>query len=273
MEIKEIKNFRESLEAAIAKKTKPDYLGEIKNLSITGPHGDLSLRTYTPNISRKMEAIFFIHGAGFVAGSLESHDNICRKLSQESSQVVIAVDYRLAPEYKYPIQLNECYHVLAWIAQHNEQLNITDTISLAGDSAGGCLAAACALKAAYEGRYKIARQLLINPFLKFDDPGKNIKFRDSYVNTKNEWKDPLASPFFGEPDKFPPTLIINCEHDDLNSQGELFANKLLDAGVRLKEIQIKKSGHLGSQFAAATPEADEAILACIEFLRNPIKIA
>src|SRR5215813_271937 len=134
---------------------------------IPGPHSDLAMRIYWPREAKPGErfpVLLWLHGGGFVIGSLDTHDSACRALSAQADCIVVAVDYRLAPESKFPAAVEDCHAALRWLALHGSEIGAdVKRIAVGGDSAGGNLAAVLSILSRDEGYPPIALQLLIYP--------------------------------------------------------------------------------------------------------------
>lgn len=207
-----------------------------------------AVRIYRPGMARSPCVVYF-HGGGWVIGDLETHDGVCRQLALASGMTVIAVDYRLAPEHPFPTPLQDCYQALHWIAENSARLDIDPTrIAVAGDSAGGNLAAAVCLKLRDEGRLKPAFQLLIYPVTNADlDTGSyrangvgKVLTRDGMAWFWHHYTggdpahrlDPLAAPLIAEDlAGLPPACVITAEYDPLRDEGRDYADRLAAAGV------------------------------------------
>ena len=208
------------------------------------------VRAYTPRGARAglLPLVVWLHGGGWVTGDLEGHDATCRTLANGSGCKVVAVDYRLAPEHKFPAGLDDCFAAIRWFAAHGDELGIDPCrIAVAGDSAGGNLAAAVTLLARDRGGPALAFQLLVYPVTHhaFDTPSYDA-YADGYLLTRDgmrwNWNhylpdaaaglDPLASPLLA-PDLrgLPPALVIVAECDPLCDESEAYARRLADAGV------------------------------------------
>jgi acetyl esterase len=216
------------------------------------PGGDgqpVRARAYTPRDAREgpLPLVAWLHGGGWVTGDLDSHDATCRSLANTSGCKVIAIDYRLAPEHKFPAGLDDCHAAIAWLAAHADENGIDPRrIAVAGDSAGGNLAAAVALMARDRGP-AIAFQLLVYPVTHhaFDTPSYR-EYGNGYLLTEEgmrwNWNhylpdaaaglDPLASPLLAADLRgLPPALVVVAECDPLCDESEAYARRLADAGV------------------------------------------
>jgi acetyl esterase len=216
---------------------------------IAGPGGDLKLRVYRPLGQGPFPLLAFFHGSGFVLCSLDTHDGMCRNLSAGAGCVVVSVDYRLAPEHKYPAGLDDCVFATRWIAEHAGELNgDVNRLALCGDSAGGNIAAAAALRFRDEGGPRLSGQLLIYPVTDYHTPGTPsyrenaegyglthdtmVWFWDHYLGDPSQAADPCVSPLRAPNlGRLPPALVVTAEYDPLRDEGEYYAEKLRAAGT------------------------------------------
>ncbi len=228
----------------------PPAIGEARDLAIPGPDGDLRLRRYVPAAapSAAEAAILFMHGGGCVLGDLESHDVFCRTLCHDTRATVFSLDYRLAPEHPFPAAVEDTVAALIFLSHQAERLGIDpERIAVAGDSAGGGLAAV----ALHETKGKLAAparaQALIYPALDlrgrtpsrkeladhFPIPREMIGwFFDHYFGSAWPFTDPRAIPaLYEDYTGLPPALIITAGHDPLRDEGTDYARKLEAAGV------------------------------------------
>jgi acetyl esterase len=156
----------------------PD-VGAVTEHSVPGPGGELRLRIYRPAGSGPFPLLAFFHGSGFVLCSLDTHDGMCRHLCSGAGCVVVSVDYRLAPEHKFPAGLDDCVYATRWIAEHAAELDgEADRLAVCGDSAGGNLAAATSLRLRDEAGPPLLGQLLIYPVTDYHTPG-TPSYRDN----------------------------------------------------------------------------------------------
>ncbi len=228
-------------------------LAEISNLVVDGADGPLAARLYVPIAvgSGPGPALLFFHGGGFVMGSLDSHDIICRRLAAGSRCRVLAVEYRLAPEAKFPTAHRDALAAWEWATTRGDMLNFDpDRIAVAGDSAGGNLSAFIAQEMNRTDGMLPAFQLLLYPLVQFVDirakkmtfregsffisPNLFDYFRDSYIDKKTDRMDPRVSPLFAADEDFaglPPTHMVLCGWDPLKDEGRAYASKLAAHGV------------------------------------------
>lgn len=227
----------------------PEAVASITDRVIPAGSGTLPVRIYHPSPAQQLPAVVFFHGGGFVAGGLDTHDGLARALASRSGSVVVAVDYPLAPEHKYPAAPQAAFAATRWVAANAEVIGAdASRLAVAGDSAGGNLAAVVAIKARDAGDPRIVFQLLIYPDLDFrrsnfsarELAGKygNISraaqgwFMDHYLNSEEEKLDPLVSPLLAPNlTGLPPALVITAEYDALRDEGEAYGARLREAGV------------------------------------------
>ncbi len=226
----------------------PEPVHEVLDLQLPVTGGQLPLRLYRPAGQAPQPALVYFFGGGWTLGQIDTCDGICRTLANAVGCVVIAVGYRLAPEHKFPVAVNDCYDAVTWIAGHAGELGVDpDRLAVGGDSAGGNLAAAVTLLAKQQGGPALAAQLLVYPNTCFgadtesmadnDDPSMfNRRSVDwywgHYLATPDDGRNPLASPLLA-PDLsgLPPALVITAEYDPLRDEGEQYAHRLQAAGV------------------------------------------
>lgn len=210
--------------------------------------GGVSVRTYRADDSNEAPVILYMHGGGWVLGDLESHDVLCRRLAERSGCVVVAIDYRRSPEIKFPGAVEDCIAVLNAVWEQSAELNINrDKIVLAGDSAGGNLAAAVAIHAGGNFPAKVLYQVLIYPVLDCRCDTDSYRqfaegyglsettmkwFWEQYLEKQADGTNGLASPLQAhELSGLPPTHVITAEYDVLRDEGEEFAQRLEASGV------------------------------------------
>jgi acetyl esterase len=227
----------------------PDALGRVENLFAPGPAGDVPLRLYASEHAGLRPALVYFHGGGFVFGNLDTHDAVCRALAKASGAVVVAVDYRLAPEHKFPAAVDDSYAATKWVAANAERLGIdASRIAVGGDSAGGNLATVIAMRCRDAGGPALAAQVLIYPVTDVStfETGSHRELGEGYFLTRAgmEWftghylasadhkRHPEVSPLLAPNlSGLPPALIITAEFDPLRDEGEAYAQRLQQAGV------------------------------------------
>lgn len=225
----------------------PEPVGRVRDRVIPGPGGELPIRLYTPRRPSGGAVVYF-HGGGWVLCNLDTHDDLCRALANLSDATVISVDYRLAPESKYPAPAEDCYAATRWVSEHAAEIGVdASRIAVAGDSAGGNLAAAVALMARDRGEPAIAFQLLVYPVIdrgflagwpseQHDghllSPLDMYWYWDQYLESPEQALEPYASPLRADDlGGLPPAFVLTAEYDLLRGEGEAYARRLEEASV------------------------------------------
>ncbi len=229
----------------------PQEIYRVEDRHIPGPGGQIPIRIYTPSARLPVGVLVYFHGGGWVLGDLQSHDNLCRAIANSAGCLVVSVDYRLAPEHKFPAAPNDCYAATKWVAANAASFGgIPDKLAVGGDSAGGNLAAAVALMARDAGGPKLAFQLLIYPVAdssldfpsqrEFADDGFILSsadmkwFWDHYLEDAADGANPLASPLRAKNlAGLPPALVQTAGLDPLRDEGEEYAAALKRAGNKV----------------------------------------
>jgi acetyl esterase len=270
---------------------------ETAHQNITGNNGEIPVRIYSPLKNHPMPAIIFFHGGAFFGGSVRTVENFCKCLAERAEAVVVSVDYRLAPENKFPKGLHDCYDSVKWVHEHASELNVNpEQIAVAGDSAGGNLSAACSLLDRDLGNRFIKFQALIYPtvilgreaneftwdmkeytihnhhdlientikmLLNFPDPS------NFYLEKDEDLKNPYVSPLLAQDlSNLPETLIITAEYDYLRLEGEAFARRLSNSGVTVKTIRYNGIDHAFIDKIGIYPQAED----CAEEIASSIKL-
>jgi acetyl esterase len=240
---------RTQYEGRIRLMAPPAEVAAVTERTIAGPGGDLRLRIYRPIGRGPFPLLAFFHGSGFVLCSLDTHDGMCRNLCAGAGCVVMSVDYRLAPEHKFPAGLDDCIFATRWIVGSASELEgDARRLAVAGDSAGGNLAAATALRLRDAGGPRLCGQLLIYPVTDYYQPGTPsyaenangygltrdtmIWFWNHYLADPSQAADPYASPLRAHDlGNLPPALVVTAEYDPLRDEGEYYADKMRAAGT------------------------------------------
>jgi acetyl esterase len=239
------------MQARLAVNPEPPELQSAEPLDIPAPHGTIPARLYTPKTLRKKAGLapclVFFHGGGWVIGNLETHDVVCRKLAHEGELIVISVDYRLAPEHRFPAAVDDAITATTWISANAGKLGLDPSrLIVGGDSAGGNLAAVVALAARDGGGPAIAGQMLVYPATEFArnhpshrEPETSILlthsvigwFSNHYLNGADigDWR---ASPARAKTlAGLPPAYVLTAGADPLRDEGDEYAACLKKAGV------------------------------------------
>jgi len=225
-------------------------VAEVEDRFISVGDTEIKVRIYTPEGSGPFPLFIYYHGGGWVIGDLETADPSCRMIANTTGSVVVSVDYRLSPEYKYPVPFNDSYEALKWAHENAVDLNgDASNIIVGGDSAGGNLSAAVALRSRDENGPKIAAQILIYPVtdMTYNTPSyhqfqkgfgldKNLMiwFTDHYIRDEQDKNDGYAAPLRAKNlNDLPPAFIITAENDVLRDEGNAYAKRLKEAGVKV----------------------------------------
>ncbi len=223
-------------------------VARVEDRAIPGPAGEIPLRIYRPEGDEPKPAIVYYHGGGWVIGGLDTHDGACRAFADAVDATVVSVDYRLAPEHPYPAAVEDACAALEWVSGQAAELGIdAKRIAVAGDSAGGNLAAVVAQVARDSGGPAVRFQLLVYPVTdyEFDSPSMNDNaegyfltrtamrwFYGHYLNDPSEGADPRVSPLrASDLAGLAPAYVITAEFDPLRDQGVAYATALAAAGT------------------------------------------
>ena len=277
-----VADARAQYEARVALMAPAAEIGAVTERTIAGPGGDLKLRIYRPTGEGPFPVLAFFHGSGFVLCSLDTHDGMCRNLCAGAGCVVVSVDYRLAPEHRFPAGLDDCVFATRWLAGHAGELDAdAGRLAVAGDSAGGNLAAAAALRLRDDGGPALCGQLLIYPVTDYFTPGTPsyrenaegygltrdtmIWFWNHYLGEPADAANPYASPLRAQDFRhLPPALVVTAEYDPLRDEGEHYAEKLRAAGIR---TTVSRWVGMNHGFFFWVGRVDKAAEAMGEFLR------
>ena len=234
-------------------------MARVEDHTIEQADGSFRIRVLVP-IESPAGVIVYYHGGGWVVGSIDESDTLGRKLAERTSCAVVLVDYRLAPEHRYPVAVDDSYAALEWAAAHmNEIAGSEVPLIVAGDSAGGNLSAVMAVRARDRNGPEIAMQVLIYPVTdanvdrpSYLDPENQllltrdsmIWFFDHYIPDPAQRTEPDASPIYTEDlSGLPPAVVLTAEHDPLRDEGEEYAQRLEDAGVEVNFQRHKGQMH------------------------------
>jgi acetyl esterase len=253
------------------------------------------LTVYTPRMDtpRKLPAVVYYHGGGWAWSSAAVYDPVLRRIADAVPAVVIAPDYRLAPEHPFPAAVDDAWAALKWTVAHADKLGIDSTnVFVAGDSAGGNLAAVVALRAVREGGPALRGQALVYPSVDIAATGNGSLerfregylltapfmegFRDFYIPDEKQRADPYASPLRAESfTGLPPTLIVAAGCDPLLDQGKAYADKLRSAGVKVAYTLIPHvfHGYLHRIYTVppVAPQAEQTIRDLVGFVKEEVK--
>ncbi|MSQ42016.1 MAG: alpha/beta hydrolase [Dehalococcoidia bacterium] len=226
----------------------PPPVHEVSDRTIPGPGGPIAVRIYRPTAAPALPVLLWFHGGGWVLGDLDGSDLTCRALANGAGCIVVSVDYRLAPESRFPAAADDAYAATQWVAGHAAELGAdARRIAVGGDSAGGNLAAVVTLMARDRGGPAIVHQALVYPVTNYSFDTASYRenaegyvlskasmqwFWDHYLGPDGDGRQPYASPLRA-PDlsRLPSALVITAEFDPLRDEGEAFARRLQAAGV------------------------------------------
>ena len=262
-------------------------LANVSNESVPSPGGEVPVRIFRPSTGVNLPAVVYFHGGGWVAGTLDTHDYQTAMLCSLTGAVVVSVDYRLAPEHRHPAALDDCFAALYWVAKEARRLGVDPArIAVAGDSAGGQLAVACALRARARGTPRVALQVLVYPAV--DSAADTASFDiyreapvlsaadmrgywDAYVGAARECDDEFSSPIRADLAGLPPALVLLAEIDPLHDEGEAFARRLEAAGVAVRLHRAAGLSHGFLRGIAVSESARAALQALCADVRHALE--
>ncbi|MBT6274485.1 MAG: alpha/beta hydrolase [Chromatiales bacterium] len=259
----------------------PDMATE--DFSLPGGDGDIPVRLYRP-ADGVLPVVIYYHGGGWVIGSIQSHDGLCRELAKRSGAVVVSVDYRLAPEAPFPAAVDDCYAALEWVAAHATELQVdAKRLAVAGDSAGGNLAAVVAILARERKGPSISAQGLLYPATNMHcdtDSHRDFRahlltpesidwFQNHYLRSAADKDDWRASPLLAEDlTNLPPAFVLTAGFDPLRDEGHLYSEALRAAGVAVTYSCFDGQIHGFLTLDKLIPQAIDAIEATASALRE-----
>jgi acetyl esterase/lipase len=268
-------DIREAITKGVEKlNVEPEDVHKIINKEISGGDFSIPLRIYYPSNKDSLPILYHIHGGAWIAGNLDTHDNICRHLANETNSIVVAIDYRRPPEYKYPIALEDCHFILKWLNKNFRDLKGNGKIYLIGDSAGGGLVASLSNKnIESDSTINIAGQVLINPATDLRDGSASHAtyklFIDWYIppgiDRSNPFISPITSTKFME---IPKSIIVVSEKDEIKGDGIVFHDYMIQNGRPSVLFELKETGHLGGNWAGNSDIAKPAIEFVVEQLNK-----
>lgn len=236
----------------------PQPVGDVMNLSITNE--GIPVRVYVPEGEGPYPTLVYLHGGGWVIGDLDTYDATCRAITNQADCMVVSVDYRLAPEHKFPVPLQDCYAAAEWVFDNAEIMQIdTDNVAVGGDSAGGNLSAAVALMARDRDGPSFTHQTLIYPVTNHGYNSESYEenaegylltrtdmkwFWDHYLRDDIDGAHPYVSPLKARDlDGLPPATVVTCGFDPLRDEGAAYADRLEDAGVDVSHHHYEDAIH------------------------------
>ncbi len=280
-----VAELREGTYAKIALVGVPEEVFSIQDRYIPGPTADLHIRIYRPNDREDLPAMVYFHGGGWVLNFLDIYDTELSSLANKSNSVVITVNYQKAPEHPYPTPFDDCYATYVWVHKNAKLLGINpEKIGVGGESAGGNLASAVALKIRDTSGPSPAYQLLINPCNERDfDSDSYQKFSTGFGLSRQgmQWyweqylqgdlhdQDPYACPSTAKDfTNLPPAILVTAEFDPLRDDGVKYERLLRDAGVPTHHKEYKGMIHGFMSLGKVTPMSEVALKDCAESIRK-----
>jgi acetyl esterase len=274
-------NFRNDT-ATIA--GRPIAIGSVTDIAIEAAHGAIAARHYAPAGSGARALLVYYHGGGFVLGDLDGHDGLCRRICRDADMHVLSVDYRLAPEHRFPAAVDDAFAAFRWVCAHATELGaLPDRIAVGGDSAGGNLAAVVSQKAMAAGGPVPCAQVLLYPALDRTVERRSLElFREGYLIGRADiaWyhlqytgstvaqPDPAQNPLLAKDlAGVAPALIVTAGFDPLRDEGEAYADVLRQADVPVVLKRYDGMLHGFCSMATISPACDEAVSEIVAELR------
>jgi len=265
-------------------------VGKTENITVPSKDGGIPIRVYSPVAAGgdPMPALVYYHGGGFVIGNVETHDGLCRVMANEGGFRVISVDYRLAPEHKYPAAFDDALAALLWIGQNAAEIGVdAGRIAVGGDSAGGALAAEVAQAAKAKGGLALAAQMLLFPVTQIGEETSSLRefavgyfleketldwFYASYLPDGADRNDPKISPLRAKDlTGLPPAFVMLGGFDPLHDEGMQYADKLRAAGVKVTVADHTDMVHCFVYLQAVLPQAHEALASAAKAVAAMLK--
>jgi len=260
-------------------------LARIEDMKIPGPAGAIPARVYDAvSGGGPRPALVYFHGGGWVQGDLETHHGLCARIAQRAGIVVVAIDYRLAPEAKFPAAVEDCLAAYRWIREHGRELGVEPArVAVGGDSAGGNLSAVVSQLATGAGLPVPACQVLIYPATDFSlgtpshremehghiiPRDRVVWYAQQYLRGEADKKDPRVSPILGDLRGQPPALIITAGFDPLRDEGHDYAEALKKAGVDVQYHEYPGQIHAFVSLTKAIPQGMACTLEIGDYLRQ-----
>jgi acetyl esterase len=263
-------------------------LARVEDRLVPGTAASVRSRIYTPHGSGPFPVMVYFHGGGWVVGDIETHDKICREISGRVGTITVSVDYRLAPEHKFPAAVDDAFELTMWAHKNAHALNGDPArLAVGGDSAGGNLAAVVARRVRDANQAKLAAQLLAYPATRLDGhvtqsmidnaTGYRLEradmewFRSHYLNAESDGQNPDASPLLAaDLSNLPPALILTCEFDPLRDEGEDYAHALKAAGVPVTLKRYEGTIHGALNFFTFMEPARRMMDESVQWLKDKL---
>ena len=267
----------------------PQAVARWEDRTVPGPGGDVPIRIYWPRELKPEERVpvtLYFHGGGWVVCDVSTHDSYCRRLANAANCIVVYVEYRLAPEHRFPAAVDDCYAVLRWLKENAPHIGADRRkIAVAGDSAGGNLSAVMCLKSRDLNGPPISAQVLIYPvtdhwdagFLSYSENAENYGltrdfmkwFWEHYLGPEGDRRHAYASPLRASfVANVPPALVITAEYDPLRDEGLAYADRLEEAGVIVQRKHYEGQIHGFFGYSTMSGDADDAMETAATFLNR-----
>jgi len=279
---------REQYSLRVAKLAVKEPILRTEDRRIPGPGSHIPIRIYTPREAKageRLPVLLWFHGGGFVIGSIDTHDSVCRMLANQADCIVVSADYRLAPECKFPAAVEDCEAAFKWVALHAVEFGADpQAIAIGGDSAGANLATVVAILARDAGHPKITFQLLIYPCAAPEpETPSHYKFAEGYVLSRNTitWFFRLYQRSRADSNDFrfapliaddlanlPPALVLVAGYDPLRDEGVDYAKRLIEAGNRVRLVNYEGMIHGFILMGGAVDDAKRAVAESAQALRE-----
>ena len=286
--IEDIEKSRTIMNAKTKRAVKVPYAGTVDDIIADTGDMETRVRIYSPAGNGPFPAILYMHGGGFCLGTPQLSDNTCRLISAAADAVLVSVDYGLAPERKFPFALEQCYQTALWLLENDVPLNIrADQLAIAGDSAGGNLAAGVCLLARQRQDFTPRHQLLICPLLDYSiDHEEKLKglqdmalsdrnslaFRNYYLNDVSEVTHPLVSPLLTEDVAgLPGATIVTAGLDPLAAEATSYVDRLKQAGVAVNHLHYEGMVHDFVLFVGPLDGAEETAVELGEIVGQALR--
>ena len=279
-----VEQARQVIVELFATQDAPEPVGTVEDRMIPGAGGEMPVRIYTPQGQDPFPVLVYFHGGGWVIGNREAYDPTCRALTNAAGCLVVSVEYRLAPEHKFPAAPEDCYAAVQWVAAHAAAMRgDAARLAIGGDSAGGNLTAVVAQMARDRGGAPLVYQLLVYPVTNYGyDTVSYQENADGYLLTKDamvwfwnhylrsaaDGNNPQASPLRAQNLRdLPPALVITAEFDPLRDEGEAYARRLQEAGVPVTLKRYDGMIHGFFSLGKVFPQGQQAIQEAADGLR------
>ncbi|WP_458188290.1 alpha/beta hydrolase [Haladaptatus sp. NG-WS-4] len=250
-------------------------MASVRDLAFEGPESEIFVRVYRPPADGPLPTLVYYHGGGWVLGTLDSVENICRELAARAACLVVSVDYRLAPEHPFPAAIDDATAALEWVARNDDVLGGDGRVAVGGTSAGGNLAACTALRAREEDGPEVTRQVLLYPItnrsLDTDSYRENADgplltradmewFWNHYLRSSVDGYNPFASPLRSDDlSGVAPATVVTAGFDPLRDEGVAYAERLTDAGIAVEHHHYPSMAHGFLSLTDDVTAADEAM--------------